>query len=362
MGEQPGYSIERSSDEEEDRVGDGDMCGSIDLTIPVRISPTHDMEGKRNAYPLSKKIRLGLCCMDVKATSSSMKALLSRINAYNDFEIVHFGNDVLLTRDVNEWPQCDCLIGFASGEFPLEKAIEYAKRHPDMMVLNDLPMQQTIQSRLSVYQLLEKLNVRIPPYVAVLRGADLAEGETCDFVEETDYIVVNGVKMEKPFLEKPLCGDDHNIYLYYHSSTGGGVRRLFRKVGNQASDFLPNVSSVRRDGSYIYEKFLKCKNTQRDIKVYTIGVDYCHAESRTSPTTGEKVKRTAHGREKRFAVRLTAQEHTYAAQIVQATGQIICGIDMLRAEDGQTYVFDINGWSSVKSKSDYHQRCGRFLR
>ena len=40
------------------------------------------------------------------------------------------------------------------------------------------------------------------------------------------------------------------------------------------------------------------------------------------------------------------------------SGQIICGIDMLRAEDGKTYVFDINGWSSVKSKSDYHQRAG----
>ena len=40
--------------------------------------------------------------------------------------------------------------------------------------------------------------------------------------------------MDKPFLEKPINGDDHNIYVYYHSSEGGGSRRLFRKVGDQA--------------------------------------------------------------------------------------------------------------------------------
>ena len=40
--------------------------------------------------------------------------------------------------------------------------------------------------------------------------------------------------MDKPFLEKPINGEDHNIYVYYHSSDGGGSRRLFRKVGDQA--------------------------------------------------------------------------------------------------------------------------------
>ena len=54
-----------------------------------------------------------------------MRNLISRINAYNEFEIVYFG-DESIARDVEEWPECDCLIGFASKGFPLEKGIKYA--------------------------------------------------------------------------------------------------------------------------------------------------------------------------------------------------------------------------------------------
>ena len=69
---------------------------------------------------------------------------------------------------------------------------------------------------------------------------------------------------------------DHNVYIYYPQRMGGGSKRLFRKVGNESSRFYPEVNTVRREGSYIYEEFMMTQGT--DIKLYCVGKDYAHAE------------------------------------------------------------------------------------
>jgi inositol-hexakisphosphate/diphosphoinositol-pentakisphosphate 1-kinase len=72
---------------------------------------------------------------------------------------------------------------------------------------------------------------------------------------------------------------DHNVYIYYPRSQGGGSKRLFRKIGDKSSQFYPEVSTIRREGSFIYEEFMMTQGT--DIKIYAVGRAYAHAEGTT---------------------------------------------------------------------------------
>ena len=83
-------------------------------------------------------------------------------------------------------------------------------------------------------------------------------------IEHDDGIEVNGELFMKPFVEKPVSAEDHNIYIYYPFSAGGGCQILFRKIGSRSSVYS-SESRVRMSGSYVYEEFLRTAGT--DVKV-----------------------------------------------------------------------------------------------
>ncbi|KAL6520346.1 Inositol hexakisphosphate and diphosphoinositol-pentakisphosphate kinase vip2 [Orobanche minor] len=312
------------------------------------------MEGHEDSF--RKKITVGVCVMEKKAFSRPMLEILDRLQAFGEFEIVHFGDKVILEEPIESWPLCDCLIAFYSSGYPLEKAEAYAELRKPFLV-NELGQQHLLHDRRRVYERLEMFGLPVPRYALVNR--EFPNQELDYFVEEEDFVEVHGSRFWKPFVEKPIHGDDHSIMIYYPSSAGGGMKELFRKVGNRSSEFHPEVRRVRREGSYIYEEFMPTGGT--DVKVYTVGPEYAHAEARKSPVVDGVVMRNPDGKEVRYPVLLTPMEKEMSREVCIAFRQAVCGFDLLRC-DGRSYVCDVNGWSFVKNSYKYYDDAACVLR
>uniref|UniRef100_A0AAY4CEE3 Inositol hexakisphosphate and diphosphoinositol-pentakisphosphate kinase n=1 Tax=Denticeps clupeoides TaxID=299321 RepID=A0AAY4CEE3_9TELE len=294
--------------------------------------------------PPERQIVVGICCMMKKSKSKPMTQILERLCRFEYITVVIFPEDAILNEPVDKWPLCDCLISFHSKGFPLDKAVSYARlRNP--LLINDLDTQYHIQDRREVYRILQEEGIDLPRYAILNRDPD--KPHECNLVEGEDHVEVNGEAFPKPFVEKPVCAEDHNVYIYFPTSAGGGSQRLFRKIGSRSSVYSPE-SSVRKTGSYIYEEFMPTDGT--DVKVYTVGPDYAHAEARKSPALDGKVERDSEGKEIRYPVMLTAMEKLVARKVCLAFKQTVCGFDLLRANDGRSWLY-VFFFSSMYSRS-----------
>ncbi|KAI4168798.1 MAG: hypothetical protein LQ343_006121 [Gyalolechia ehrenbergii] len=339
--------------------------------------------------------RLGVCALDIKARSKASRNILTRLQSEGEFDIIVFGDKVILDEDVENWPLCDFLISFFSEGFPLDKAISYVKlRKP--FTINDLPMQKILWERRICLRVLDCMGVPTPNRLEVNRdggprlespelaahvqlmsgvrlvgpedgtGGGLPKSKEVNLVDGGDTLIVDGIRLSKPFVEKPISGEDHNIRIYFpkNHESGGGGRKLFRKIGNKSSEWDPEMTIPRalaeEGSSYIYEQFLHVNNAE-DIKAYTVGRDFCHAETRKSPVVDGLVQRNTHGKEIRYVTKLNPEEQSMATKITDGFGQRVCGFDLLRV-GGKSFVIDVNGWSFVKDNKEYYDDCAKILK
>ncbi len=344
-----------------ERLGDdvgGSSSGSAGGTPPPY--PMTPPDGQQ-----VRAVKVGICAMQKKTGGKPMRQILKRLEAFvgcangeekPEFEFIIWTDEMTLHQPVESWPTCECLLSWFSDGFPIDKAIAYAQLRKPLLVMNNLEVQRDVlQDRRCVYQKLTQNEIPVSRHVIMSREP----GSTDTLTEDEDWVEVNGVRINKPFVEKPVDAEDHNVYIYYPMSAGGGSKRLFRKVNDRSSENYPHVHAVRTEGSYIYEEFLRTEGT--DIKVYTVGANYAHAEARKSPVLDGRVNRAMDGTEMRFPVVLTTEEKKYARKIVQAFGQNVCGFDLLRTATG-SFVCDVNGWSFVKKSTKYYDDCAIMLR
>lgn len=325
---------------EEDNAGSQD---NLSVTSAASLVP----------WETDLRVHVGVCAMAKKSGSKPMKEILSRLAKFEYIVPEVFPEEMILNDPVEEWPNCDCLVSFFSTGFPLEKAIAYAKlRKP--LIINDLEAQFTLMDRRKVFRILKENDIPVPRHAVLDRGYK----EDSGMMRETeDHVEVGGSVFQKPFVEKPISAEDHNVYIYFPLSAGGGSQRLFRKRGNRSSQYS-SESKLRSSGSYIYEEFMPTDGT--DVKVYTVGPDYAHAEARKSPALDGKVERDNQGKEIRYPVILNNHEKLMAKKICHAFKQFVCGFDLLRAH-GKSYVCDVNGFSFVKNSKKYYDDCAKIL-
>ncbi len=366
---------------------------STGSTAPSSTASPNNSDRSSQAKPAPLG-RIGVCALDVKARSKASRNILTRLQSNSEFDIVVFGDKVILDEEVESWPICDFLISFFSDGFPLDKAIAYSKlRKP--FCINDLPMQKILWDRRICLRVLDIMEVPTPKRIEVNRdgGPTLESAELADrvfrfsgvklegpengtgggmpltkkveLIDDGDTLLVDGATLKKPFVEKPISGEDHNIRIYFPKShEGGGGRKLFRKIGNKSSEWDKDLivpRAITEEGSsYLYEKFLHVENAE-DIKAYTVGPDFCHAETRKSPVVDGLVRRNTHGKEIRYITSLAKEESMMATKIVNGFGQRVCGFDLLRAGK-KSYVIDVNGWSFVKDNKEYYDKCASILK
>jgi len=420
--------------------------------------PTTTTNTTKNTNNNKRTIRLGICSMEKKTSGANTQLFIQQLyHQASQFYLTHkqekisfeffcFSDETIVHTPVNQWTPCDAILCYHCSDFPIDRAIDYihhmkhthnhcrsgrSSRSNDgdcpFFDLNHVELQRNVLlNRKTMYEYLQSIHVPLPhPFFIITNNHHESQNHSsnhnhhhssqnnsennhhhCEIIENANWIEYNGVRLMKPFVEKPLDANNHNIFIYLENDSG--CRKLFRKKKNKSSALDKSWNRVRKmnhihdendesdenddenddargendhrtghgtngddlrrncgqrdvvdqdkvknlnQEGYLYEPYQKLYGG-KDIKVYMCGdfdertneiFDlYVHAEQRKSPSIDGIVERANSGLEHRDRVNLTEEEMEICRKILVGLKQRICGFDILRVMNE-----DGNGFKSI---------------
>eukprot|EP00397_Hematodinium_sp_SG-2012_P005122 GEMP01005140.1.p1 GENE.GEMP01005140.1~~GEMP01005140.1.p1 ORF type:complete len:935 (-),score=149.39 GEMP01005140.1:920-3724(-) len=293
-------------------------------------------------------ITLCICAMWRCREKGSVKALVERLESHN-VQVIWLDETVFFDDEVfTAFPSCIAIWTLYSPDLPLTKVSMYVERC-QCLELNSIEGLQSLRDRRTMFRVLVANGIPVPFHIECNRDESGGDGEGPTVEEFDDYIVIGNEKITKPFLEKPADADNHEVYIYYPRSAGGGKTRLDKNMA-----VFEERGRIRRNGSYIYEKFITSEGFETRLFVISSVVNdkdhtYIFAEAKTCvPATvtesGRRVPRYAGGLGN--SVLAHTDEKLACPKIAKAFGQTTFKVDILRSQTADSeekfFVYDVS--------------------
>merc|ERR1719356_683227 len=166
-----------------------------------------------------------------------------------------------------------------------------------------------------------------PDYVTCMR-----EGGHSPMLEEhEDWVVIDGKRISKPFVEKPVDRRNRDIYVYYPKRAGGGRALVATRESGDVQyvcDF-EQVSQVRREGSFIYQEYFQ--NEGFVVQAVCVGG---YAYGNAVPSGMFTRPSGARGGDRFCPVILRQEEKRIAERLHRVLRQALFGITFVRTQTG----------------------------
>lgn len=296
-------------------------------------------------------VTLGIMGSSRFLESEELKQVTQLLDSESKVKVKIFTEQQLKNESVDNWEKVHVLLCDSVDPHLLGKVKLYSEMH-QVYLLNDVNNQAVFQSRPKIYALLKMYNLPVVKHVYSDSKSETITEESPPQIEEfDDWIQIGKQVLRKPFIEKPVDSRDHRHYIYFSTKTGGGCKLLFKKDGVFHSKYKKKLNDIRRNGHFIYEKYLP--HDGFDIHVKTIGVEYFHAQATKSPTMrGSELQSLKQRPRVSFPVNLTMAEKSLCRKVVLLLGQLNCQIDIIRS-NGKSFICDVNGFSLEKAKKKF---------